>query len=204
MATTQLHRSAALPSGLPRLFPLVFLLSPGSILGVLACLPSSTAKWSVETSIPHKQNLKKLEVISKRLQTMRTLKWPRISHFEAGAASYALPLQWKEDPSEALLESKRAYLAGFFDGDGCMSGLTDLSGCRLTVGQRASAAEVLLLFLRCFGGTICLLRSGEGMRQPMLRWVVYGCRARSAAASLAIFSLTKREQLQIAAAGLSQ
>ena len=99
-------------------------------------------------------------------------------------------------PSEAML----AYLAGFFDGDGCLSCVVDLSGCALRVGQTFDKAEVLMLFYHTFGGSIVLQRGGGlGLRKPILVWRACGMPARRAAQLLAPRSITKRAQLLLAA-----
>ena len=163
-------------------------------------LPSSSSSWTVESCMPHQEYLTKPEEISKRLERhMRTLRWPCAACFAVKGDTYALPFRWHVEPSAAEWKANAEYLAGFFDGDGCVSCLTNLCGVRLSVGRRASAADVLLLYLRCFGGTVSLRSPGQGMTQPMLQWQVSGAKARSAASSLASVSLTKSEQLKIAA-----
>ena len=49
-----------------------------------------------------------------------------------------------------------AYLAGFFDGDGCVACASGLSGCYLSTAQSFDQAEVLMLFYETFGGSIVL------------------------------------------------
>ncbi|CAJ1349228.1 unnamed protein product [Effrenium voratum] len=164
-------------------------------------LPSSVATWNANLLVSHQEYLAKLELIGKRLQThLRTLKWPPTTHFEAEGVRYALPLRCQEQLLPMLLEEKQEYLAGFFDGDGCVSTLSDLSGCCLMVSQRASASAVLLLFVRCFGGAIYVQRHGSGMIQPGLCWYVSGTKDRFAADRLKAFSQAKHSQLAIAAA----
>ena len=168
---------------------------------LLLRLPSSVATWNADLGLPHQEYLTKLALLGKRLEThLRALKRPPITHFEVESVRYALPLRWQEEPSTELLDARVEYLAGFFDGDGCVSPRSDLSGCNLMVGQRVSAAAVLLLFVRCFGGAIYLNREGSGTQQPMLSWCVSGTKARFAAHRLKAFSHVKHDQLVIAGA----
>ena len=126
--------------------------------------------------------------------------WPDLKFFSSKGQVYSLPLRAEGGdlphlPSEPVL----TYLAGFFDGDGCVSCETSLSGCFLQVGQSFDQAEVLMLFFETFGGSIMLHRNGLGLHKPMIRWVVHGQSARIAAQLLAPHSITKREQLLLGA-----
>ena len=128
------------------------------------------------------------------------LPWPDLKCFSAKGRTYGLPLraesrELSQRPATARLE----YLAGFFDGDGCVRYQTDLSGCMLVVGQSYDQAEVLMLFCEAFGGSIGREQSGMGLRKPMLHWQLYGDSARQAARILAPCSITKQKQLLIAA-----
>ena len=128
------------------------------------------------------------------------LPWPDLKCFSAKGRTYGLPLraesrELSQRPATARLE----YLAGFFDGDGCVSCM-DMSGCRLKVSQSYDQAEVLMLFREAFGGSIGREQSGMGLRKPSLYWQLYGDSARRAARLLAPRSITKQRQLLIAAA----
>ncbi|CAE7776773.1 pum, partial [Symbiodinium pilosum] len=70
----------------------------------------------------------------------------------------------------------------------------------LIVAQSFRKVAVLLSFLEVFGGTISRHSNGKGLCQPMLCWHVGGFPARLAAHALAANSITKRKQLQLAAA----
>ena len=125
--------------------------------------------------------------------------WPELRLFSSRGQSYRLPLRaesrdLKRLPSEPVL----AYLAGFFDGDGCVSCYADLSGCCLRVGQSFDQAEVLMLFYETFGGSITLQNRGLGLRKPALLWRACGQSARNAARLLAPHSITKPQQLLLA------
>ena len=130
---------------------------------------------------------------------MKTMEWPRLIRFRGCGQIYDLPLRSKQcSHSPAIAEKALKYLAGFFDGDGCVEG--GLSGCSLLVGQCFDRAEVLVLFRATFGGSITKLCDGTGLRRPVLRWRIRGPAVHRAAGILAQYSITKKKQLLLAAA----
>ncbi|CAE8710063.1 unnamed protein product [Polarella glacialis] len=127
------------------------------------------------------------------------LRLPAITHFQAFGKDHELPVL--ADPKQQLRElfdNELSYLAGFFDGDGCVTPAQKLSGCTLSVSQSSHHAEALLLFRQAFGGSITMERPGQGSRKPTIAWRVCGRSARRAAATLSRSSLLKHSQLQIA------
>ena len=134
-----------------------------------------------------------------RVQLNKT-PWPDLKFFISNGRSYSLPLRAEsrhlsQPPSEPML----AYLSGFFDGDGCVSCMLNLSGCLLSISQSFDQAEVLMLFYETFGGSITRQGSGMGLRKPCLQWTACGQSARNAAQLLMPHSITKRKQLLLAA-----
>ena len=126
--------------------------------------------------------------------------WPILKCFSAKGRTCSLPLRAESRDLRRLPpEPVLAYLAGFFDGDGCVACLPNLSGCYLHVGQSFDQAEVLMLFYDMFGGSITLHSRGMGLCKPALQWTVYGQSARNAAAFLATQCITKQKQLLLAA-----
>ena len=126
--------------------------------------------------------------------------WPILSCFSSEGQTYSLPLRAESrDLSRLPSEPVLAYLAGFFDGDGCVSCETNLSGCFLSIGQSFDQAEVLMRFYEIFGGSITLQNRGLGLRKPTLRWMACGRSARNSAQLLALRSITKQTQLLLAA-----
>ena len=145
------------------------------------------------------------EVERKNLQLracLKTTRWPKLTHFEVQGHMYHLPLPVlrKERADMGTVQDATVrFLAGFFDGDGCVSCKVDLSGCYLTVGQCFDRAEILMLFRNSFGGSITLSSDGLGLHKPVLQWKVFGQLARMAARLMAPHSITKQRQLLLAA-----
>ena len=133
---------------------------------------------------------------------LKTLPWPKLRRFQAHGRVYDLPLRASSGKSDLPLDapdSRLRYLAGFFDGDGTVACTSSLSGCFLQVGQSFDQAEILMLLRETLGGSIGLNRDGIGLKKPYLQWVLCGQAARRAASSLAPLSITKQQQLLLAA-----
>ena len=136
--------------------------------------------------------------------SLKKLAWPKLLRFEVQGKSYPVPIQGRDVEMlqiEGLSPQARLrYLAGFFDGDGCVACNTGLSGCRLEVGQSYDHADVLILFCNVLGGSIGAAKPGSGLKKPLLTWTVCGESARFAACLLAQHSICKQKQLLLAAA----
>ncbi|CAE7656546.1 unnamed protein product, partial [Symbiodinium sp. CCMP2456] len=131
---------------------------------------------------------------------LQTLSWPRLTGFEAHGKLFQLPVSSKESsPSEFMQPQRLSYLAGFFDGDGCVTSYGNLSGCTLKVDQSFVQPEILLLFRDTFGGSILRGRDGTGLIRPTFSWQVCGNMARRAAHLLSPHSIIKKRQLLLAA-----
>ena len=164
-------------------------------------LPSTCDSWSLDAQISHQCFLRKLEVIRSKLQEhLGQQEWTRLTHVNVGGVSLKLPLRANVVLEKHILpvHADLAYLAGFFDGDGCVSPNSSLSSCRLNVGQTASNVRVLIAFLCRFGGGISVLSSGKGVARPALQWQICANAARVAASELHEHCLVKREQLRVA------
>ena len=144
------------------------------------------------------------EVGTKNLQlrnVLKTIHWRKLTSFEVNGQIYDLPLpvlRQAEAYMNTLEDATVRFLAGFFDGDGCVSCQVSLSGCYLTVEQCFDRADILMLFRNSFGGSITLNRDGLGLHKPVLRWQVHGQLARMAARLMAPYSITKHKQLRLA------
>ncbi|CAE8616370.1 unnamed protein product [Polarella glacialis] len=88
------------------------------------------------------------------------------------------------------------YLAGFFDGDGCVTAGWSKGSCRLKVSQVSDRGEASVRFHAAFGGGIYALGQGRGAQKPSVQWPVSGQDGRAAAK----WPSMKTAQLQIAAA----
>ncbi|CAE7815735.1 PPR10, partial [Symbiodinium sp. CCMP2456] len=145
------------------------------------------------------------EVGRKNMQLRIVLKstpWPKLMCFEAKGHVYDLPLpvlRQASASSDKVEDATVRFLAGFFDGDGCVSCQMCLSGCRLAIDQSFDRAEILMLFRKSLGGSITSNKDGLGLCKPVLRWQVCGELARRAARLMAPHSITKQKQLLLAA-----
>ena len=133
---------------------------------------------------------------------IKSLAWPRMTSFEVQGRTYTLPWRSSKSSSRAqlslLTQDELSYLAGFFDGDGCVKPYASLASCTLDVGQSCDGAEALMVFAAAFGGSIGRLNDGRGLTKPTLQWCVHGLVARRAAGLLLPHAIVKRRQLQIA------
>ena len=134
---------------------------------------------------------------SKLRAVLQMLQWPRLLCFQGHGETHKLPLRSEKCNVSDVLPATEGrvlrYLAGFFDGDGCVSGRG------LQVAQCFDRAEVLMLFRDTCGGSITKRRDGRGLRRPILQWSVHGQAARQAASRFAPCSITKQRQLLLLA-----
>lgn len=130
----------------------------------------------------------------KRLQN--TLELPPLSEFEAFGQKYPLPLKACQPEMAEVPVERLQYLAGFFDGDGCV---TSRDGRPyLSVGLSNCSAEALLFFRDAFGGGIGGSVPGRGLKKPVLQWKLYSeAVCLEAAQHLLKYSILKRSQLQL-------
>ena len=147
-------------------------------------------------------SLEKLQRRRERLEgLLARIQRPRLESFEVDGKRYQLPLSAKDAEIEHCGEDKLAYLAGFFDGDGCVSLNKTTGSFRLTVGQSVKGAETLMRFRQHFGGSITRHKDGNGFTAPSLSWWLCGEAMKRASTLLTKHSRTKRSQLQISARG---
>ncbi|CAE7455898.1 USP [Symbiodinium natans] len=142
-----------------------------------------------------------LQLLQRRFDQLRRLqvrlRLPAANYFEAFGARYFLPLRAKQaKPCKHVPVRVREYLAGFFDGDGCVQA----SGGRpmLTVRQTQSSSNVLLFIRNVLGGGVGRQTATVGLCRPTLQWYICGEKARRAAALLLGSSSCKHSQLAIA------
>ena len=69
----------------------------------------------------------------------------------------------------------------------------------MIIGHSIASPEVLVRFLRLFGGMISASSDGISMQKPTIRCQVSGENARHAAAVLAIFPSERQRQLELLA-----
>lgn len=166
---------------------------------VLRLLPSTGDSWNLDVQTSHQRLSQKLEVICQRLKKhLDKQNWPRPTHLEVGDVSFKMPVSREQLGASSAKVPKVSidYLAGFFDGDGCVS--PTMRDCQLRVGQQFLGSAILVAFLDAFGGSIRFHAGGKGTKKPSLIWCASGETARFAAAELHAHCLVKREQLNIA------
>ncbi|CAE7240414.1 USP [Symbiodinium microadriaticum] len=144
-----------------------------------------------------------LEQLQRRFDRLRALQRrlarAPATHFIACGKRYDLPLSARTVKPRADVIPPRVvdYMAGFFDGDGCVS--RHNNKYQLSAGQAESGSEVLLLFRNLLGGGIYSVDTALGTRQVMLKWSLCSKRAQHAAATLSRSSCSKSDQLRAAA-----
>ena len=165
-------------------------------------LPTSRAHWHGDLQIDHNGYQRKLAVVSRRLKEyLKQQRPPSLTHLEIEDRRFPLPIKFEDLDSELVARLGAIddeYLAGFFDGDGCISVETGLSGCFLQVGQSAQNSRMLFLFLAKYGGSIVRHGQGYGSASPSVSWRLCGEAARQACSILESHCLVKKEQLCIA------
>ncbi len=166
----------------------------GSRCAIPRCLGFQLRFWS--------GSLEKLQRRRERLEgLLARIQRPRLESFEIDGKRYQLPLLAKDAEIEHCSEDRLAYLAGFFDGDGCVSLHKTNGSFKLGVSQSVKGAGTLMRFRQHFGGSISRERDGNGFSRPMLQWQLYGEAMKRASKLLTKHSRTKRSQLQISARG---
>lgn len=168
-------------------------------------LPSSQDEWNSELQICHVQYQQKLEIITKRLkEQLKQQKWPKLTQLEFGERCFKLPIRFEDLDHPCMEDSVKEeadvrYLAGFFDGDGCVSAEASLCGCFLQMTQTAANNWILFQFLMKFGGGLSVNRQGCGSTAPVIAWRASGETARRTSSILKKHCIVKKEQLEIAA-----
>eukprot|EP00930_Biecheleria_cincta_P030606 TRINITY_DN21197_c3_g4_i1.p1 TRINITY_DN21197_c3_g4~~TRINITY_DN21197_c3_g4_i1.p1 ORF type:complete len:391 (-),score=36.13 TRINITY_DN21197_c3_g4_i1:1158-2330(-) len=146
-------------------------------------------------------SLQQLERRCRRLRAvLRDLVFPKLSHITAFGERHELPVRAsKAHEHKHVSMGELQYLGGFFDGDGCVSPLSRMTGCTLAITQSADRSEILIRYYKAFGGGLYNERKGTGLAKACARWVAHGAFSKAAALRLAQVTLLKRKQLLIAA-----
>ena len=138
---------------------------------------------------------KSLEQIERRIARLTAfqsrLLWPATTSFEAFGRSYPVPVTASPPAGNSATLQRLQYLAGFFDGDGCVQQKY------LQVVQSANNAAILWTFRKTFGGGIYRHGEGRGLQQPTLVWKAGGDWGKLAAAQLLDHSFVKHAQLKV-------
>lgn len=100
-----------------------------------------------------------------------------------------------------MVDAEIAYLAGFFDGEGCVSIIHTPARGEHYYEVRVSANQVdpspLYVMQRRFGGRLIPLATKPGLRQQY-GWIVTGPRGRAALEAMLPFLIVKRTQAILA------
>jgi len=100
-----------------------------------------------------------------------------------------------------------AYIAGFFDGEGCVRINKTLSSNKklrsnpaysLTCSVSNTNPFVLEYLCDCFGGSVHLLNRGNEKRRPIWEWRIYGNAASSFLCQIVSFLKLKDKEAKIA------
>ncbi len=113
--------------------------------------------------------------------------------------TYTLPLKAVAPPEQEPTQEELEYLAGFFDGDGCVTMASGRGQISLRIGQSIDSAQVLLFFRDKLGGGVSRQSNGTGLQKACLSWQVYGSTMHRAALLLSPIPSMKQGQLEIAA-----
>ena len=159
------------------------------------CITTGRDEAESRSRDPLEASLTEIQAKNKRLRAeLAEMAWPRVDSFCVHGKTYILPYKAVGtlpcDRTAEIPSGTVKYLAGFFDGDGNVHSTG--SQCKLRVGQSYDHPEVLMLFLRVFGGGIYRFGRGKGLSKPTLAWVL--STSSWAAARLAAHSVTKQQQ----------
>lgn len=128
-------------------------------------------RWSTCPAVLEGKSLTQIQrriTALKRLQS--SLLWPPLSEFEAFGRKYLLPLKAHGPLISEVPVERLQYLAGFFDGDGCVS--SHKLRPTMSIGVSDCSAEILVLFRDVFGGGIYNLSRGRGLQKPSVKWLL--------------------------------
>ena len=132
-------------------------------------------------------------------QLQRRIRFARPKVFNVDDQAYELPLPAVK-PVRSPSQEELGYLAGFFDGDGCVA-MKSTGQMSLQVGQNIDSSAVLLHFRSLLGGSIHRQSASTGSSKAMLQWRVCGSKMSHAAAILSRVPSMKQAQLLIASKG---
>ena len=172
----------------------------------LACI---AAAWNVACAssspfrVPTSRKIERLERNCNRLTELTgRIRFKPLNNFTVGDKSYTLPLETLPPPSHLPSQQELEYLAGFFDGDGCVTMTKRTGQMSMSIGQALDSVRVLIRFRDSLGGGVHHQSCRTGTRKAALQWRVYGATMQHAAQVLCKVPSMKRAQLQVAAAGI--
>ena len=157
---------------------------------------------SLPFRVPTSRKIERWERHCNRLmQLQRRIRFPPLESFTVGDKTYMLPLKALGPPSHLPTQQELEYIAGFFDGDGCVSMRKRTGQMSMSISQALDSVGVLIHFRDSLGGGVYRGGGQTGTRQALLQWQVCGKAMQHAAQVLCKVSSRHRAQLRIAAAG---
>ena len=131
-------------------------------------------------------------------QLQRKIHFPPLQAITVDGRTYQLPLSTAE-PERLPSQEELEYLAGFFDGDGCVTFNASSGKVEMKIEQAADSAGILLHFRSLLGGGVYRGKSARGAANAAVSWNVCGAKMTDAAATLSKVPSMKQAQLLIAA-----
>ena len=131
-------------------------------------------------------------------QLQRKIRFPPLQTITVKGRKYQLPLSTAQ-PERLPSQEELEYLAGFFDGDGCVTMIQSTGQVNLKIDQAADSAGILLHFRSLLGGGVYRGKSARGAASAAVSWIVSGSKMTDAAAALSKVPSMKQAQLLIAA-----
>ena len=131
-------------------------------------------------------------------QLQRKIHFPPLQAITVDGGTYQLPLSTAE-PERLPSQEELEYVAGFFDGDGCVAFNASSGKVEMKIDQAVDSAGILLHFRSLLGGGVYRGTSARGAASAAVSWSVCGAKMTAAAATLSKVPSMKQAQLLIAA-----
>lgn len=133
------------------------------------------------------------------MQLQGRISYPPLKSITVGDETYQLPLKAVDSAPQKPTQEELEYMAGFFDGDGCVAIVRKTGQISLKITQNVDSAGVLLFFRGRLGGGIRVQSHRTGKHKACLIWQLYGSKLRHAAGLLGQVPSMKQAQLVIGA-----
>ena len=155
--------------------------------------------WSWQRCFATADLAKWQRLCSRLMQLQGRIRYPPLKSITVGDETYHLPLKAKDSAPQKPTQAELEYMAGFFDGDGCVSMEKSSGKISLKITQNVDSAGVLLYFRDRLAGGVGMGCCRTGRQKACLHWQLYGSQPRHAAGLLSQVPSMKQAQLLIAA-----